>query len=100
MAVDEVMTLENLEYYKEKQDAFNNEKFAAKSSIPVNVSQLVNDAEYQTKQNLDTAISSVAEKLTKISGGHGAPVLGGTVGDLYIDYDTGDIYEFGYDENE
>ena len=36
--------------------------------------------------------------LTKISGGYGPPAIGGNSGDMYIDYNTGDIYEFGNDE--
>lgn len=40
-------------------------------------------------------VSGMTSKLTKISGGYGPPSLGGVTGDLYIDYETGDIYEFG-----
>lgn len=63
----------------------------------------IDDADGKLVPNLETVKQYVSEKangLTKISGGHGAPMLGGNMGDLYIDYDTGDIYEFGYDDNE
>ena len=40
------------------------------------------------------------KSMTKISGGYGPPTIGGNAGDLYIDYETGDIYEFGSDGTE
>ena len=40
------------------------------------------------------------KSMTKISGGYGPPTIGGNAGDLYIDYETGDIYEFGNDGTE
>ena len=51
-----VLSLDNLSYFKTKQDLYNDSKFATKNSIPTDVSQLVNDAEYQTKTQLDAAI--------------------------------------------
>ena len=58
MAINKVMTLENLEYFKGQQDAFNEDKFASKASVPTKVSDLSNDLNYQTKANLDTAIQA------------------------------------------
>lgn len=52
------LTLEGLQYFKEKQDAFNDGKFATKTSIPTNVSQLTNDADYQSGTQVSSAISS------------------------------------------
>lgn len=63
----------------------------------------IDDADGKLVPNVETVKQYISDKtngLTKISGGYGAPALGGNVGDLYIDYNTGDIYEFGYDENE
>ena len=40
------------------------------------------------------------KSMTKISGGYGPPTIGGNAGDIYIDYETGDIYEFGNDGTE
>lgn len=44
----------------------------------------------------DEAIEAT-KSMTKISGGYGPPTIGGNAGDIYIDYETGDIYEFGND---
>lgn len=53
-----ILTIENLGYFKTKQDAFNDSKFATKASVPTRVSQLENDSIFQTKTEVDTAISS------------------------------------------
>lgn len=55
-------------------------------------------------ENAENAVNAAneaintAKNLPKISGGYGPPVLGGVSGDLYVDYNTGDIYEFGNNE--
>lgn len=58
MAEITVVTPENLEYFKGKQDTYNDSKFATPSDIPTNVSALTNDAGYQTASDLQTAINN------------------------------------------
>lgn len=59
------LTIEGLNYFKDKQDAFNDSKFATKASIPTKLSELQNDALYQTKSDVDSAIS--AQPHTKVT---------------------------------
>lgn len=57
----------------------------------------VDEAIRAANQAVDDANMAVetAKNLPSISGGYGPPTLGGVAGDLYVDYNTGDIYEFG-----
>lgn len=65
MAEKQFISLDNLSYFKTKQDAFNDGKFATKVSVPTKVSQLENDIEYQTKEQLDAAINTaIASAMT------------------------------------
>lgn len=57
----------------------------------------------QSATNAQTTADEALEatkSMTKISGGYGLPTIGGNAGDIYIDYETGDIYEFGNDGTE
>ena len=57
----------------------------------------------QSAANAQTTADEALEatkSMTKISGGYGPPAIGGNAGDIYIDYETGDIYEFGNDGTE
>lgn len=87
MAEKQFISLENLGYFKTKQDAFNDSKFAKISSVPTKVSQLENDVEYQTKTQLDAAInqaiaSAMTYKGTKATVSE-LPVEDNKVGDVW-----------------
>lgn len=98
-----VLSLDNLSYFKTKQDLYNDSKFATKNSIPTDVSQLVNDAEYQTKTQLDAAIeeainnavsSVMTYKGTKNSPSE-LPQEGNKLGDVW--HVTSDTAEYAWD---
>lgn len=61
--------------------------------------QIANQAKESATSAQTTADEALeaTKSITKISGGYGPPTIGGNAGDLYIDYKTGDIYEFGND---
>lgn len=97
------LTLEGLEYFKNKQDAFNDGKFATKASVPTKVSQLANDSTYQTKNDMDAAISAAVNsaiasvmtyKGTKATVGE-LPVDGNKLGDVW--HVTADTAEYAWD---
>lgn len=52
------MTVDTLSYFKDKQDIYNDGKFATKASVPTKLSELQNDSLYQTKTDVDAAISA------------------------------------------
>lgn len=97
------LTLEGLEYFKTKQDAFNDEKFATKVSVPTKMSQLQNDSAYQTKSEMDTAISAaVSSALASVMTYKGTketvgelPVEGNKLGDVW--HVTADAAEYAWD---
>ena len=56
---------ENLEYFKGKQDEQNSGTFASKTSVPTKVSELNNDAGYQTAAGVQQIVqTSMASALT------------------------------------
>lgn len=87
MADKQFISLENLSRFKTKQDAFNDSKFAKLSSIPTKVSQLENDVEYQTKEQIDAAINQAVASVMTYKG------TKETVGELPMeDNKVGDIW--------
>lgn len=63
------------------------------------VAQQAMEIANRANQTADEALEAT-KSMTKISGGYGPPTIGGNAGDIYIDYETGDIYEFGNDGTE
>ena len=89
------LTLEGLQYFKTKQDAFNDGKFATKASVPTKVSQLTNDSEFQTKTQLDTAINQAIAAVMTYKG------VKATVGELPEDDNKlGDVWHVTADSAE
>lgn len=97
------LTLDGLEYFKGKQDAYNDSKFATKASVPTKTSQLQNDSTYQTKSEMDTAISDAVNtalaavmtyKGTKDTAGD-LPMEDNKLGDVW--HVTADAAEYAWD---
>lgn len=63
------------------------------------IANRANQSATSAQATADEALEAT-KSMTKISGGYGPPTIGGNAGDLYIDYETGDIYEFGNDGTE
>lgn len=63
------------------------------------IANRANQSAANAQTTADEALEATKSK-TKISGGYGPPTIGGNAGDIYIDYETGDIYEFGSDGTE
>lgn len=60
-----VVTKDGLQYFKGKQDAANDAKFATKESVPTKVSQLSNDSNFQTGEQVQTTVNAaVTSKFT------------------------------------
>lgn len=90
---------ENLSYFKGKQDTFNEGKFALKTEIPANVSQLTNDSGYQTESQVSTlieqAVASVFVYKGTVATQAELPAADQKVGDVWHVTDTG--AEFAWD---
>lgn len=63
------------------------------------IANRANQSATNAQATADEALEAT-KSMTKISGGYGPPAIGGNAGDIYIDYETGDIYEFGNDGTE
>lgn len=63
------------------------------------IANRANQSATNAQATADEALEAT-KNMTKISGGYGPPAIGGNTGDIYIDYETGDIYEFGNDGTE
>lgn len=63
------------------------------------IANRANQSATNAQATADEALEAT-KSMTKISGGYGPPTIGGNAGDIYIDYETGDIYEFGNDGTE
>ena len=63
------------------------------------IANRANQSAINAQTTADEALEAT-KNMTKISGGYGPPAIGGNAGDIYIDYETGDIYEFGNDGTE
>ena len=63
------------------------------------IANRANQSATDAQATADEALEAT-KSMTKISGGYGPPTIGGNAGDIYIDYETGDIYEFGNDGTE
>ena len=63
------------------------------------IANRANQSAINAQTTADEALEAT-KSMTKISGGYGPPAIGGNAGDIYIDYETGDIYEFGNDGTE
>lgn len=96
MAEITVVTPENLEYFKGKQDTYNDSKFATPSDIPTNVSSLANDAGYQTASDLQTAINNALSSVFTWKGTveteTNLPSSGNKVGDIWHVNENGGEY--------
>lgn len=103
MADVKILTIDNLDYFKDKQDAYNDGKFATKASVPTKVSQLENDSAYQTKTQIDTAVqSAINTALASVMTYKGAkataeelPSEGNKLGDVW--HVTADTAEYAWD---
>lgn len=93
---------ENLSYFKGKQDTFNEGKFALKTELPTNVSQLTNDSGYQNESQvsalIEQAVASVFVFKGSVSTQTELPSSDQKVGDVYHVEDTG--AEFAWDGTE
>lgn len=94
--------LNGLEYFKGKQDAYNDGRFATKASVPTKVSQLTNDSGYQTSDQLQTAISNALASVLTWKGVKetvsALPGSGNKVGDVW--HVSADSAEYAWDGSE
>lgn len=99
MAEKQFISLENLRYFKTRQDTFNDDKFATKESVPTKTSQLENDSEYQTKTQLDTAINAAIAAVMTYKGVKATaselPMEDNKLGDVW--HVTADTAEYAWD---
>lgn len=92
---EKYLDLEGLEYFKGKQDAANDAEFAKLTDVPASVSDLVNDAGYQTESQLQAAINSALSSVLTWKG------VKSTVGELPTTGNkTGDIWHVSADSAE
>lgn len=82
-----VVTPENLEYFKGKQDDFNDGRFIKSVELPTKVSDLENDAGYQTASDLQSAINAAVAAVLRYKGTkadvESLPATGNAVGDVW-----------------
>lgn len=89
------LTLDGLEYFKGKQDSYNDGKFATKTQIPTKVSQLTNDSDYQTKTQITSAINAAIASVMTYKG------VKETIGELPQDGNKlGDVWHVSADSVE
>lgn len=90
-----VVTPDNLEYFKGKQDDFNAGEYAKKSDVPTKVSQLTNDSGYQTESQLQAAINAAIASVLVWKG------VKATTGELpQSGNKTGDVWHVSEDSAE
>lgn len=81
------LNLAGVTHLKEKLQAWADNKFALKTSLPTKVSQLTNDSGYQTSSQVDTKInakvSSIYRYKATVASYGDLPTSGQTVGDTY-----------------
>lgn len=63
-----VVTKDTLSYFKTKQDAQNDGKFATKASVPAKVSDLTNDSGYQTASDVQGLINAAVASVVTWKG--------------------------------
>lgn len=86
---------ENLDYFKDKQDAGNSATFAAKTDLPSAVSELENDSGYVTQTAMEQAISSAVASVFSFKGSKPTsddlPSSGNKTGDVWhVEEDGGE----------
>lgn len=96
-----VVTPSNLERFKQNYDAQNDAEFAKKTDIPTvptNVSELTNDANYQTESQLQTAINNALSAVLVWKGVKATtaelPASGNKTGDVW--HVTADSAEYAW----
>lgn len=91
-----VVTDEGLEYFKSKQDTYNNGKFAKPADLPSKVSDLTNDSGYQTESQVQALINAAVSSVVRWKGVKATeselPSTGNTVGDVWHVNDNGGEY--------
>ena len=91
-----VVTPENLQYFKTKQDTYNDGKFALKADVPTNVGDLTNNAGYQTASDLQTAIDNAISSVFTWKGAKDTeaelPQSDNKVGDIWHVNENGGEY--------
>ena len=89
--------LENLDYFKTRQDSQNDDTFAFKSDTPHNLSQLDNDLNFQTVDQVTSAINAAVASVYRYKGSvetfSELPEYDNVVGDVW---DVGDDMNYAW----